>query len=134
MDDTSVRDGPCTGTIRRDGVVSERMLDGATYRPVYAGLVSQAATVPRLTVGVRSEWFDDEVVVLSVETGDLHHLDRNATLVWALIDGERTVEAIVREVAAIVDVPLQTMGGDVRAVLDQLCSTGLLVLDRDAAP
>ncbi len=50
---------------------------------------------PARAPDVYVELFDDESVLYDERGGQVHHLNSTATLVWGLIDGERTVARIL---------------------------------------
>jgi hypothetical protein len=68
-----------------------------------------------------------EAVVFDPGTGDLHRLDRTATLVWQRLDGERTVDGLAAGIALDVrDADPPTVRDDVVTLTTQLAQRGLL--------
>lgn len=72
---------------------------------------------------------DDEVVVMSLESGDFFSLTGTAQAIWTLIDGTRTRAALLTELAAQFDVEESALAGDLDAFLAQLEAAGLLEAD-----
>ena len=69
---------------------------------------------------------DDEVVVMSLESGDFFSLTGTARAIWMLIDGTRSRAALLTELAAQFDVQEPALAGDLDAFLAQLGAAGLL--------
>ena len=69
---------------------------------------------------------DDEVVVMSVESGDFFSLTGTARAIWMLVDGTRSRAALLTELAAQFDIEEIALAGDLDAFLAQLDAAGLL--------
>ncbi len=69
---------------------------------------------------------DEEVVVMSLDSGDFFSLTGTARAIWELIDGTRTCDIIVVELAGRHGVDPKAVAADVAAFLDQLENAGLL--------
>ena len=69
---------------------------------------------------------DDEIVVMSLATGDFFSLEGTARAAWQLIDGSRDLPALVTALAAQFDAPAQTIAPDIAAFVAQLQAAGLL--------
>lgn len=69
---------------------------------------------------------DDEVVVMSLESGDFFSLTGTARAIWHLIDGTRSRAALLTELAAQFDLEETALAGDLDAFLAQLGAAGLL--------
>jgi PqqD family protein of HPr-rel-A system len=69
---------------------------------------------------------DDEVVVMSLASGDFFSLTGTARAIWLLIDGTRDRDALIAALAAEYDIPAEAVGGDVDAFLADLDQAGLL--------
>jgi Coenzyme PQQ synthesis protein D (PqqD) len=59
-------------------------------------------------------------VLLHVESGAYHGLNGTGSLIWSLIDGDRTRDDIVRELRAQLDDPPSGIEDDVERFLDDL--------------
>jgi hypothetical protein len=59
-------------------------------------------------------------VLLHVGSGAYHGLNATGSLIWSLIDGDRTRDDIVRELRAQLDDPPSGIEGDVDGFLDEL--------------
>ena len=69
---------------------------------------------------------DDEIVVMSLATGDFFSLEGTARAAWDLIDGSRDLAALVTALAEQFDTSAQTIGPDLEAFVAQLRAAGLL--------
>jgi hypothetical protein len=65
-------------------------------------------------------------VLLHVESGAYHGLNEIGSLIWSLIDGERTRGDIVRELRARIDDPPSGIERDVDGFLDDLRQRNLI--------
>ena len=69
---------------------------------------------------------DGETVLYDERSGDLHHLDQIATIVWDGFDGRTSIAALALELAEAFHAPLDAVTGDVRTLARTLASEGLL--------
>ncbi len=69
---------------------------------------------------------DQEIVVMSLDSGDFFSLEGTALAAWELIDGSHDLAALVAALAAQFDAPPQAIGADVEAFMLQLRAAGLL--------
>jgi hypothetical protein len=63
---------------------------------------------------------------MSLDTGDFFSLTGTARDIWDLIDGTRTRDCLVGELADLHDVAPSAVAADVGAFLDQLGAAGLV--------
>jgi hypothetical protein len=77
-----------------------------------------AAGPPRKHPDVASRLFDEEAFVVVPRTGSYEILNKVGTRVWELIDGERSVEEIVRIICEEYEVDPEQAEADVREVLE----------------
>lgn len=70
--------------------------------------------------------FDDEVVVMSHESGDFFSLIGSSRTIWNLIDGTREKAALVSELAVQFDCGPADIAEDVESFIGQLSEAGLL--------
>ena len=70
---------------------------------------------------------DDEVVVMSLESGDFFSLTGTARAIWHLIDGTRVRAALLADLAAQFGCEPGEITDDVDAFLNELSAAGLLV-------
>lgn len=83
--------------------------------------------------GLLVEAFDDELVVLDPGTGDLHHLNCHASLVWSFLDRSGDASEVTELVAQQVGLEPAVIAQDVHAAIRLLQDSGLLVPD-DSPP
>ena len=69
---------------------------------------------------------DDEIVVMSLATGDFFSLEGTARAAWDLIDGSRDLAALVTELAGQFGTSARSIGPDLEAFVAQLRAAGLL--------
>lgn len=69
---------------------------------------------------------DDEIVVMSLESGDFFSLTGTAQAIWLLIDGTRTRAALLADLAAQFSCGEVELTADLDAFLAQLEAAGLL--------
>jgi PqqD family protein of HPr-rel-A system len=70
---------------------------------------------------------DGEAVIYDEATGDLHRLNATATVVFSLLDGSTTLDDLSADLAATYGVPPTQVGEQVRALVDGLAGSHLLV-------
>jgi hypothetical protein len=63
---------------------------------------------------------DDEIVVMSLESGDFFSLSGAAREIWLLIDGTRDRAGLIADLASDFGLPEQAIAADVDDFLDQL--------------
>jgi hypothetical protein len=102
---------------------------GAEVTPLTGAPASLGPTVWRRATSTAYVEAPARVVVL-----DLDHLDRppyvfegSAAQVWACLDGIRSEDEIVTDLADAYDVSPEMVAGDVRRFVDQLRDLGLIV-------
>lgn len=72
---------------------------------------------------------DDEVVVMSLASGDFFSLTGTARAIWELIDGTRTRSGLLADLAAAYGCSEAEIASEVDAFLAQLQAAGLLAAD-----
>lgn len=69
---------------------------------------------------------DDAIVVMGIDSGAFFGLKATGLAIWELIDGTRTAEGIVADLAARYDVEAARCAADVRAFLSRLAEAGFV--------
>lgn len=69
---------------------------------------------------------EDEAVVYHLDDGPLHGINPTGLLVWERLDGDRTLAAVIDELARRFDFPRQSVTDDVVTFATQLLDHGLL--------
>ena len=69
---------------------------------------------------------DGEAVIYDEATGDLHHLNPTATIVFALCDGTGTIPELAADLGAAYGVPSDEVEQQLRTVLRTFRRQGLL--------
>jgi coenzyme PQQ biosynthesis protein PqqD len=82
--------------------------------------------VPVRAVAAAAQEFEDEVVLLHTETEEYFTLNSVGAEIWALVDGERQVAAIVAALAASYEMEEAELAGDVDELLDDLAKNQLI--------
>lgn len=75
---------------------------------------------------VHHELADGEVVLLHLESGAYHELNEVGALIWELLDGERDVSRIAREVRSRVEEPPDDLENEVAGFLTDLRERDLI--------
>lgn len=70
---------------------------------------------------------DDEVVVMSLDSGDFFSLTGTARTIWQLLDGSRDRDALLKELAADHAAPEAQIAEDLDPFLDRLAQAGLIL-------
>lgn len=83
-------------------------------------------TRPKVRDGLAVVELDGEAVIYVEETGDLHHLNPTATIVFGLCDGTATMREISSEIAAAFRMPAEEIEGQVRELVRRLRRANLL--------
>jgi hypothetical protein len=78
---------------------------------------------------VYSVELDGEAVLLDQEANRLHHLNATATLVWACLDGQSTLESIATDLGAGLGVDRGVVLEDTITVVRSLADEGLVALE-----
>ncbi|MGH2704414.1 MAG: HPr-rel-A system PqqD family peptide chaperone [Actinomycetota bacterium] len=69
---------------------------------------------------------EDEAVVYDQATGDLHHLNQPATIVFTLCDGQSTVKELSDDISSAFGIPAAQVQREVRRLIREFRSFGLL--------
>lgn len=93
------------------------------------------AELPALESGARfrvrervlSRRLEGETVLLDLDTGHYFDLDETGGRVWDALLAERPAAALVRELAAEFDAPVERIADDVAGLLGELERAGLVV-------
>jgi pyrroloquinoline quinone biosynthesis protein D len=72
---------------------------------------------------------DDEIVVMSLASGEFFSMTGTAREIWLLLDGQRDRAALVRDLADRFAMPGPQIEADVTAFLDQLIAAELVHSD-----
>ena len=82
--------------------------------------------VPQTRDGVLFRELDDGCVLYDPDNEKVHSLNETAGLLWCLIDGERTLSEIAREVAQASGGDSDTVLGDTLEAAERFARQGLL--------
>jgi PqqD family protein of HPr-rel-A system len=85
-----------------------------------------AATKPRIRQDLTVIELDGEAVVYDERTGDLHHLNPTATLVFGLCDGTATGRELASEIAAAYGQSVDEVVEQVQGLLRQFRKAKLI--------
>lgn len=76
---------------------------------------------------------DGEIVIISPEDSSVHELNETAGAFWRQADGKRDLLEIARNLAAAYDAPVDTVLADIEDLAAELCSKGLVILEKAGA-
>ena len=70
---------------------------------------------------------DDEIVVMSLDSGDFFSLTETACAIWKLLDTPQSREALIDAVAQDYQISPDAIAGDVDGFLAEMRKAGLIV-------
>lgn len=76
--------------------------------------------------GLTVAHLDREAVIYDERSGDLHHLNPTATLVFQLLDGSATIKELSADIAGAYGLAAEEVEGQVRALVRRFRRAGLL--------
>ncbi|HEY7661141.1 MAG TPA: HPr-rel-A system PqqD family peptide chaperone [Actinomycetota bacterium] len=85
-----------------------------------------AASRPQVRGDLVVVELDGEAVVYDERSGELHHLNPSATLIFGLLDGSATIRTLADDMSQAFGVPQEEMESQVRALVGQLRRLGLI--------
>jgi PqqD family protein of HPr-rel-A system len=91
-----------------------------------AATTDAAMTTPRVREELTVVVLDGEAVIYDEASGDVHHLNPTATLVFQMLDGTVSVEELAADVASVFELDPATAATQVRSLVDELAAAGLL--------
>lgn len=94
----------------------------------HLGNTGPEGPVPRTRPGLASVQVEGERLVLDEVSGDLHHLDPLASVVWDLLDGRSAESEVASDLADVFRVPVDIVQKDLEQLLDRLEVQGLLAV------
>ena len=86
----------------------------------------EAGDRPKQRDGVLAQQAEGELVLLDVNAGSYFALNEVGARVWELCDGSRSFTDILGAVGAEFDAPADVIERDVRGLLEDLASDGLV--------
>ena len=86
---------------------------------------------PRTRTDLSVVELDHEAVVYDGSTGNLHHLNPSATVVFSLCDGTATIRELAQDIAAAFGRPREEVEPQVRRLLTSFRRQGLLEASHD---
>jgi hypothetical protein len=84
------------------------------------------AMKPKARAELTVEDIEGEALIYDERTGDLHHLNPTATIVFSLCDGTATVKEMSGDISAAFQMPADQVERDVRALIRDFRKAGLL--------
>jgi PqqD family protein of HPr-rel-A system len=85
-----------------------------------------AATRPRIRRDLTVVELDGEAVIYDERSGELHHLNPTATLIFGFLDGTVTVRELASDVADAFGVPQDEIETQIRELIRRFRKLGLL--------
>ncbi len=85
-----------------------------------------AATRPRVRRDLTVVELDGEAVVYDERSGELHHLNPTATLIFGFLDGTVTIRDLAADVSDAFGVPADEVESQIRALVRRFRKLGLL--------
>jgi PqqD family protein of HPr-rel-A system len=84
------------------------------------------AMKPKARADLAVEDIEGEALIYDERTGDLHHLNPTATIVFSLCDGTATVKEMSGDVSAAFQMPADQVEREIRALIRDFRKAGLL--------
>ena len=78
---------------------------------------------------VLREEFDDWAILFDPETGSAVGINPSAVFIWKLLDGEQTLDAILRAVREYAEDVTEDVRDQIEAFVDELVAAGLARVD-----
>jgi hypothetical protein len=97
-------------------------------KPVPEAAMTMEGTV-RVPEHVHARVFDGDLVILDLANGEYFSLDPVGARMWEGVSAGQSPEAIAKRIAQEYDVTVNRALEDLRTLVDQLSSRGLLILD-----
>lgn len=91
--------------------------------------MSEQKTVLVPARGIVRETFEDEVVIINLDSGTYYSLSGSGGAVWTALEGGARVDDLVTAVLARYDAPAATVEQDVRSLVERLLSEQLVCPD-----
>jgi PqqD family protein of HPr-rel-A system len=85
-----------------------------------------AITRPKVRDDLTVVELDGEAVIYDEVSGELHHLNPSATVVFGLFDGTATVRVLATELSEAFGIPVEQMESQLRALVRQFRKLGLM--------
>lgn len=95
--------------------------------------VVKMATKPKVRRDLVVYEADEELVIYDPKAGGVHHLNPLGALVFRLCDGTATVRQTAFELADALDIPVEQLDPQVRAIVKEFRSRELVERPRTAA-
>lgn len=81
------------------------------------------------TPTVVAEVFEQEVVIIHLESGTYYSLDQSGTMIWKLLQQGATVAEIIDKMGASYGLAADALGKPVQQLIEELCTENLIVAD-----
>jgi PqqD family protein of HPr-rel-A system len=85
-----------------------------------------AATRPKVRADLTVVELDGEAVIYDEASGELHHLNPSATLIFDLLDGTATMRELAGDVADAFGLPAEEVESQIRILVRRFRTLGLL--------
>jgi coenzyme PQQ synthesis protein D (PqqD) len=99
---------------------------GAPYQLVPAGTFDGAVSQPHPAAGVTALCFADGALLVKVESGEFAGVDRIGSVVWPLLDGNRSIASIAAELGPLFGAPNSEIGSGLSEWISDLVRRGFL--------
>jgi hypothetical protein len=88
--------------------------------------VSADETILGPARGIVREAFEDEVIIINLDSGTYYSLNGTGVAVWTILEGGASLHEVVATMAAGYDAETTTIESDVRALVERLLAEQLL--------
>ena len=84
--------------------------------------------IPRKNESIQWRAFGTDGILLNPASGDYFEINEVGLLIWTHVDGQRTIEEIIEELASHFDTDTQGLAGDTTEFLEELIRRGLIAI------
>lgn len=85
--------------------------------------------IPKRNEAIRWREFGTDGILLNPGSGDYFEVSETGLMIWMHVDGRRTVEEIIRELAARFDTDPEDLSRDTVEFMEELTDRGLVSIE-----
>jgi len=86
-------------------------------------------SIPRRNESIRWREFGADGILLNPASGDYFEISETAMIIWSQMDGRKTIEEIIRELAARFDADAEDLTRETTEFIEDLTGKGLISIE-----
>ncbi len=86
-------------------------------------------SIPKRNEIIRWREFGADGILLNPSSGAYFEISETAMIIWSHVDGRKTIEEIIRELATHFDADAEDLTGDTTEFIEDLMSKGLISIE-----